>query len=144
MANGAPAPLLYAASGQINLVLPFGLTGDKVHLELYRNALLVTQFDELLIPQHAGAFATGTPILGSLAPLNQNGTVNSDSNPAAPGTIVSIFVIGLGVMTPQLPDGAAPAVAANTPVMPAYVYVNSQRAEVLYIGNAPTLVQGVV
>ncbi len=144
LANGASAPLLFASPGQINLVLPFGLTGDKAHLELYRDNRLMAEFDVLLVPQHWGAFAAGTPISGPLAALNQNGTVNSDSNPALPGSIVSIFVTGLGVMTPQLPDGAAPPLAANTPVMPTYVYVNEQRAEVLYVGNAPTLVQGVV
>ena len=70
--------------------------------------------------------------------------MNGTSNPAAPGSIVSIFATGLGVMTPQLPDGAVAAVPVNTPVLPAQVLVNQQPAEVLYIGNAPALVQGVV
>lgn len=144
LADGAPAPLLYAASGQINLVLPFGVTGDQVHLGLYRNGSLVTAFDELLIPQHPGAFATGTPLTGPLAALNQDGSANGGSNPAAPGSIVSIFATGLGVMTPQLPDGAVPAAPVNTPVLPIQVFVNQQQADVLYIGNAPTLVEGVV
>jgi uncharacterized protein (TIGR03437 family) len=144
LANGAPAPLLYAASGQINLVLPFGVTGDKVHLELYRNGSLVTQFDKLLLPQHPGVFATGALLNGPLAALNQDGSVNSSSNPAAPGSIVSIFATGLGVMAPQLPDGAVPTAPVNTPVLPIQVLVNQQPVEVLYIGNAPTLVEGVV
>ena len=144
LANGAPAPLLYAASGQINLVLPFGVTGDKVHLELYRNGSLVTQFDKPLVPQHPGVFATGAVLNGPLAALNQDGSANGGPNPAAPGSIVSIFATGLGVMTPQLPDGALPAAPVNTPVLPIQVLVNQQQADILYIGNAPTLVQGVV
>jgi len=144
LANGAPAPLLYAASGQINLVLPFGVTGDEVHLELYRSGSLVTQFDKLLLPQHPGIFATGALLNGPLAALNQDGSANGGSNPAAPGSIVSIFATGLGVMTPQLPDGAVPAAPVNTPVLPILALVNQQQAQVLYIGNAPTLVEGVV
>jgi uncharacterized protein (TIGR03437 family) len=131
LADGAPAPLLYAASGQINLVLPFGVTGNKVHLELYRNGSLVTQFDKLLLPQHPGVFATGALLNGPLAALNQDGSVNSSSNPAVPG---------LGVMAPQLPDGALPTAPVNTPVLPIQVLVNQQPVEILYIGNAPTAV----
>lgn len=130
--------MLYAAPSQINLVLPFGVTGDQVHLELYRNGSLVTQFDKLLLPQHPGVFATGALLNGPLAALNQDGSVNSGSNPAVPGSIVSIFATGLGVMTPQLPDGAVPAAPVNKPVLPIQVYVNQQQADVLYIGNAPT------
>jgi uncharacterized protein (TIGR03437 family) len=76
--------------------------------------------------------------------LNQDGSANGGPNPAAPGSIVSIFATGLGVMTPQLPDGALPAAPVNTPVLPIQVLVNQQQADILYIGNAPTLVQGVV
>jgi hypothetical protein len=47
-------------------------------------------------------------------------------------------------MAPQLPDGAVPTAPVNTPVLPIQVLVNQQPVEVLYIGNAPTLVEGVV
>lgn len=144
LANGLPAPLLYVASSQINLVMPFGASGDRVHMELYQGASLVTQFDKFLSPRHPGIFAVGEPLIGQLAALNQDGSVNSSSNPAGPGSIVSIFLTGLGVMTPQLPDGAAPPVPVNTTVVVPQIYVNGQLAELLYIGNAPTLVQGLV
>ena len=144
LANGLPAPLLFAGSGQINLVMPFGVSGDKVHMELYRGASLVTQFDKLLSPQHGAVFASGTPLIGQLAALNQDGSVNSSSNPASPGSVISIFATGLGVMTPQLPDGAAPPTPVNTTVILPQISVNRESAELLYVGNAPTLVQGVV
>jgi uncharacterized protein (TIGR03437 family) len=144
LANGAPAPLLYASSGQINLVLPFGITGDKAHLELYRSGSLTTPLDKRLVPQHPGIFTTGARLNGPLAALNQDGSLNGGLNPAVPGSIVSIFATGLGPMTPQLPDGAVPAAPVNQPVLPILVYVNQQQAQVLYIGNAPTLAEGVV
>jgi uncharacterized protein (TIGR03437 family) len=144
LANGLPAPLIYAASSQINLVMPFGASGDKVHIELYHGTSLMTQFDKFLSPQHGGVFAVGTPLIGQLAALNQNGSVNSSSNPAASGSIISIFATGLGAMTPQLPDGAVSSVAVNTTVIVPQISVNRQPSELLYVGNAPTLVQGVV
>jgi uncharacterized protein (TIGR03437 family) len=40
------------------------------------------------------------------AALNQDGTINSASNPAAPNSIVSIWATGLGRITPAQPDGS--------------------------------------
>ncbi len=143
-ANGLPAPLLYAEAGQINLVTPFALSGDRVQFEIGRDGKEIAAFSVFLRPRHAGAFtATGEPF-GQLAALNQDGSVNSASNPASPGSIVSVFVTGLGAMTPQLPDGAVAMQIANTPAVKPAVAVNSQAAEVLYMGNAPGLVQGIV
>ena len=39
------------------------------------------------------------------AALNQDGTINSADNPAAPGSIVSIFATGLGPISPAQADG---------------------------------------
>jgi len=144
LANGLPAPLLYASASQINLVLPFGLSGDMAHVELYRDGSLVAQFDKTLAPQHGGMFATGAPLIGQLAALNQDGSVNSATNSAAPGTIISVFVTGLGTMTPQLADGAAAPLPVNTPVVTPQILVNGQPSGLTYAGNAPGLVQGLV
>ena len=40
------------------------------------------------------------------AALNQDGTVNSPDNPAARGSVVSLFATGLGPFVPALPDNA--------------------------------------
>ena len=143
-ANGLPVPLLYAESGQINMVTPFALSGDRVRFEIVRDGRVLAAFSVFQQARHAGAFtADGVPF-GQLAALNQDGSVNSASNPASPGSILSVFATGLGAMTPQLPDGAVAMQIANTPVVKPAITVNGQSAEVLYIGNAPGLVQGIV
>ena len=143
-ANGIPAPLLYAAPNQINFIVPFSVSGSAVHFELRRNGTLLSTFVQVLAPQEAGAFTAGTPSVSPLAALNQDGSLNSASNPAAPGSIVTIFVTGMGAMVPALPDGSSPSLPANVPALQPEVAVETQAAEVLYMGNAPTLVQGVV
>jgi uncharacterized protein (TIGR03437 family) len=47
--------------------------------------------------------------------VNQDGTVNSQQNPAAAGSIVSLFVTGLGSVTPSVPDGAITPVPIPSP-----------------------------
>ena len=143
-ANGLPAPVLYADSGQINIVTPFSLSGDRIQFEIVRDGKQIATFWTYRQSQHAGAFtASGVPF-GQLAALNQDGSVNSALNGAAPGTVVSVFATGLGAMVPQLPDGAVAMQIANTPAVQPSVTVNNQSAEILYMGNAPGLVQGIV
>jgi uncharacterized protein (TIGR03437 family) len=126
------------------MVMPFALSGDRAQFEIVRDGKSIAAFSVAQAARHAGAFtAAGVPF-GQLAALNQDGSVNSASNPASAGSIVSIFTTGLGAMTPQLPDGAVAMQIANTPVVEPTITVNGQPAEVLYIGNAPGLVQGIV
>src|ERR1039457_7164223 len=86
-------------------------------------------------------YSTGT---GQLAVLNQDGSVNSAANPAGPGTAVALFATGLGAMAPLPVDGSRPSQAINQPVAYYQALVNGQAAAIEYIGNAPTLVEGVV
>jgi uncharacterized protein (TIGR03437 family) len=87
------------------------------------------------------------------AALNQDGTVNSAANPAAPGSIVSIFATGLGPMTPPQSDGSIviPPLPINT--IPIQVYGEpaslsplppaSVPLPIQYAGQAPYRVAGV-
>jgi uncharacterized protein (TIGR03437 family) len=147
-AGGLPAPILYAGPNQINLVLPFGLKPASpygaVRMEVLRDGAPIASFDKLLADTDPGAFSAGGSGLSFLAALNQNGSVNSPANPAAAGEAVSIFVTGLGVETPQPTDGARPPLPATKPVLEATAYVGLQPADIEYIGNAPTLVEGLV
>jgi uncharacterized protein (TIGR03437 family) len=106
--KGTPAPILYAAPGQINLVAPFSLPPDTVHIELRRNGALLLAFDRAVTSTHPAFFTNNGLRFGPLAALNQDGTVNSADTPASPGSIVSIFATGLGAMTPAAVDGSIP------------------------------------
>ena len=77
------------------------------------------------------------------AKLNQDGTVNSASNHATLGTIVSMFATGFGGMAPQPRDGQLITGALPKLTAPVQVLYASQPLEVTYAGPAPTLVAGV-
>jgi hypothetical protein len=53
--------------------------------------------------------------------LNQDGSVNSATNPAAPGSIVAVFANGLGSITPEQADGALINLPLPNNVFPATV-----------------------
>jgi uncharacterized protein (TIGR03437 family) len=76
--------------------------------------------------------------------LNQDGTLNSSTNPAARGSIVSLYGTGLGAEVPQLPDGyLAISTPYSSPVLSPSVTIGGQNATILYAGDAPTLPTGV-
>jgi uncharacterized protein (TIGR03437 family) len=141
LADGQPVPLLYASSGQINLIAPFALVPDAVcRLQVRRNGVVIASYDALVSAIHLRLFTIDGSAAGPLAALNQDGSVNTAANPAAPGSIVSVFGTGLGAMTPTPIDGSRPLSISNHPV----ASVQSNTGAILYSGNAPGLVEGVV
>ncbi len=81
---------------------------------------------------------------GSTAALNQDGSVNSASNPAKAGSTVSIWATGLPAPYPLGPDGAIAVSALNTcncEIAPATY--NPPQVLVTYAGNAPGMFFGI-
>jgi len=145
--GGLPAPLLFAAPDQINLIAPFGISDkSKARIEISRDGAILSAFDYAVEPTKVGLFTSNGLGSGQLAALNQDGSVNSATNMASPGEVVTLFGTGFGAMTPQPVDGSLPPGATSQPVSRVTVSVGDygQLAEVVYVGNAPTLVQGVV
>jgi uncharacterized protein (TIGR03437 family) len=89
--NGVLAPLLYASSTQINAQVPFVLTDPD-------NAAITINSVSSSIPVFRASVDQAIPGIfnnaGFAAALNQDGTLNSMTNPAKVGSIVSIWVTG--------------------------------------------------
>lgn len=90
--NDTPAPLTYASTTQINAVDSADLLdAPVVTVKVINNGVTVAQ---ITLPQAAnrpGIFRNGA----GAAALNQDGTINSASNPAKSGSIVSIWATGV-------------------------------------------------
>jgi uncharacterized protein (TIGR03437 family) len=56
---------------------------------------------------------------------NQDGTVNSASNPAALGSTVTLYVTGMGAAQPQVPPGAVAKTATGTPDTAVYWFTSA-------------------
>ena len=139
--DGAPAPLLYVSSGQINAVVPFSVAGKSTVL-MQVSAPGGAAYS-VTLPVSAVAPAVFEIGSGQGAILNEDLSLNSANNPAARGSYVSIYATGAGVLSPALPDGAL--VQANnlpTSVASISVTIGGQAATVTYHGGAPGLVAG--
>jgi uncharacterized protein (TIGR03437 family) len=74
---------------------------------------------------------------------NQDSTVNGPSNAAAVGSVISIYATGAGQLAPAVPTGSVPP-GQTAQALPVTVIIGGVQAQVLYAGNAPTLVAGVL
>ena len=144
--DGIAAPLVYVSSGQVNAIVPYAVTG-RVTVAVQIEYLGVRSAPiQLRVVDSAPAIftipATGS---GQGAILNQNGTVNNFSNPAAKGSVVVIYMTGEGQTNPGGADGTITGTAIlKRPQLPVTVTVGGIPAAVQYAGAAPFIVSGVM
>jgi uncharacterized protein (TIGR03437 family) len=135
--NDAPAPLLYVSPGQINYQAPWSLQpGAVARVEVVRASAGQTL---------AGGTLFGAPAAaGIFGVLNQDGSINAPSNPAARGSLVQIFATGQGMVTRPPADGfpAPAAPLAETPARPLVTIGTSSERDVMadFSGLAPGFV----
>ncbi len=135
--NGAPTPILYWSEQQINTIAPFtGLSEDSPATITVRTP--------------TGTAARSTPVGRGLieifpgAILNQDGTLNTPTNPAPAGSIIILYGTGLGRLniTPTLGSIAPLTPPFARPLLAVSATFNGRPAEVLYAGQAPGLIYG--
>jgi uncharacterized protein (TIGR03437 family) len=114
--NGIPAPLLYAADGQINALVPYEIAGaQQVMVSITSSSGSTTAGPLQVVAAQPSLFAV----------LNPDGSVNSYLNPSPQGAPVTFLVSGAGVLNPATPDGtiaSSPAPAPASPVSVNFTY----------------------
>ena len=125
MFNGAPAPLYYVSPTQINFQVPMSApTSNTADLEvvqastgrLYASAQIPMNVASpgLFLVQNSGA--TRQAIV-----VNADGSLNSPTNPAKRGSVITIYATGQGYIPNAPPDGSLPQGLVTTPVNPRVV-----------------------
>jgi uncharacterized protein (TIGR03437 family) len=127
VANQTPAPLLYVSEQQINFQAPYEIAGStQTNLTVtYTDANGNSVSDARPVQVAASnpvAFLSQPSIVNQTFPLtlNADGTVNSHTNPAAAGSVVTIFLNGLGLTSPPPVTGMVttnPSTPLNLPLV---------------------------
>ncbi len=149
--DGRPAALLYVHERQINAVIPFETPPGTAVVTVERNRVR-SDPGSTTVERAAPALFTVPDSQGQAAALNQDATLNSASNPAPRGSVISVFGTGFGAMAPQ------PGSFSLTPLTPPWPEVAERMEayiaapveggaagmEILYAGAAPGLAPGTV
>ncbi len=134
--NGTKAPIYFVSAGQINCLVPFGITGSTASIVVNNG----TASNTVTVPVAAtapGIYSLDQTGTGAGAIEHANGSVVNSTNPATPGETVVIYLTGMGAVTPSIADGtASTGNPLNGSVKP-IVYVADQQAAVLFSGLAP-------
>ena len=143
--DGVPSPMIFAAAGQIDAVVPFGLTAETTQLQVQYQGQVSESFPVPVAPAQIGIFSADASGTGQAVALNQDGSTNSPDNSAAPGSVITLWATGAGQLSPDGIDGAV--VGADIlprPLLPVAAVIGGQPAEVVYAGGAPGMVEGVI
>ena len=143
--DGTPAPMIYAGPNQVSAVVPFTLTNPTTEVQVVNQGMASAAFPMSVIAATPAIFTADSSGGGQAAALNQDYSLNSDSNPAAAGSIVLLYATGAGQMTPAQADGSVTGYDnLPQPVLPVKVSIGGVPAQVLYAGAAPGMVAGVM
>jgi uncharacterized protein (TIGR03437 family) len=143
--NGTPGAITAGAANQINVFVPYAVTGASVSIVVDVDGTQSLPVSVPLAPSAIGLYSANGTGSGQGAIVNQDGSINGSANPAVPGSVVSLYGTGEGSISPSLPDGA---LVLSTPLSkplaaPITAAIGSSSATVLYAGSAPTLSAGV-
>jgi uncharacterized protein (TIGR03437 family) len=139
--DGIPGPIIYALSSQTSVMVPYELSGrSTVSVVVEYQGVQSPSVAYNLVLTAPGIYSQNAEGVGPGAILNQDYSINLPDNPAAKGSVVSVYMTGEGY-TPGAVDGAI-ATGALSPVLPVSATVGGITATVLYAGTSPGIVTG--
>jgi uncharacterized protein (TIGR03437 family) len=144
--DGQPAPVLYAQSRQVNALAPIELSGKtQTNITVaYNNLTLGSIAASVSAFGSPGIFRFQPGASSQAAAMNQDGTLNSPSNPAARGSVVAVWGTGFGITDPPCATGSLNAPGpVNLAVGLSAELFDGRVVPAQYAGGAPALLCGV-
>jgi len=140
-----PAPLYFVSPGQINFYVPMRLEPGTLSTFIVQRKssseiLASGVFD--IAPATPSFFTTTQNGQGQIAALNEDGTVNTNTNGIDRGKVIQLYATGQGFVPNAPPDGTPASGLLRTPEPPRVIIGSSfvPDANVEYSGLAPGFV----
>jgi uncharacterized protein (TIGR03437 family) len=136
--NDTLAPIALVSSNQLNVLVPYAVTGTAATLVVTAGGTASNSVTVPLAASAPGVFSQDSSGTGIGAILHANNSKVTAASPAKRGETISIYLTGLGAVEPPVPDGTAGGSnPTSKTVSPVAVYLNGQKATVVYSGLAP-------
>ena len=120
MFNGIAAPLLYVSTGQINAIVPYGVTGNTANVVVARQQQISVPLQANILSSHPGLFTLSQTGSGPIAASNQTGILNSSTNAAPSGSVIVMYGTGMGALSPSCQDGR---IATSSPLQLSLIHI---------------------
>jgi uncharacterized protein (TIGR03437 family) len=109
--DGTPCPIYYVSATQLAVVVPYELASNTTglaNIQVTNNSVQSNIVQMYTTDAAPGSFSQGASGIGYAAAVHAaTGQLLTQANPAQPGEYISLFLTGLGTVTPTVPDGAA-------------------------------------
>jgi uncharacterized protein (TIGR03437 family) len=133
--DGIQATLLYVTPTQLGATTPYAISAATTSLVIKSQGQSSAPVAIPVVSATPAIFTTDASGKGQGAILNQDSSINSATNAAAPGSVVVLYGTGGGSLTNDSPARLA---------LPVSVTIGDVDAPVLYAGIAPGLVSGAI
>jgi uncharacterized protein (TIGR03437 family) len=143
--DGTAAPLVYVSSTAVAAIVPYDVAGNtSTSVVVQAGTAKSTAVQIPVVDAEPGLFTANASGTGQAAALNQDGSLNSTSNPAQAGDIIVLWGTGEGLVSPLPANGAIAGVPAPKPLLQITVTIGGIDAQVLYAAGAPDETAGVI
>ena len=133
--NGIAAPLLYVSSGQINIQIPYEVEPGPATATVLANGSQSNDFSFDVYSAAPGIFESADQ---DSITQNSDGSVNTRNNPAAPGSIVVIYLTGIGPLDNPIATGQiSPSSPLSRADLSYSATVGGQPAQIDFLGLTP-------
>ncbi len=139
LVNGRLAPIYFVSPLQVNFQVPFETEPGLATVSITANGLPTS-----IAWVQVAAAAPGILIYGNNRAVAQNSldsSLNTQANPAAGGTFLTVYLTGIGTLDHPVPNGqAAPPTPLSRASSPYSAAVGNQLANVTFLGLTPGFV----
>jgi len=135
--NGTEAPLTFVSPNQINAQMPSAVQTGQASVVVRVSGSVSASVNVTINATAPGIFTNSD---GQAAALNSSGTPNQPTNPAPPGSIVSIFFTGSGAASVIPEDGVGAPSPPALLTAPVTATIGGMPAQIQFAGLAPSWV----
>ena len=139
--NDIPAPIYYVTPTQVSAIVPYAVTTGIAKVQVFNDNVPSNTVTAWIATTAPGVLTQSQNGLGYGDVVHLDGTLVNAKSPAQIGETVSVFLTGLGAVSPTIADGAAGPTEplATTPKGAIAAYIGGVPATVGYAGLAPQL-----
>lgn len=144
LVNGIPSPLTFVSDRQVNAVIPYEVENvSEAAIAIELNGRRSNARTYPVVPANPGIFTIDASGQNQAAALNQDGTTNTEANPAGRGEDIVIYATGEGQTSPP---ARTASVTTGTFLAREEVAVlaGGRPCAVRFAGAAPSFVAGVL
>jgi uncharacterized protein (TIGR03437 family) len=133
--NGVAAPLYYASPTQINAQMPFEIAVGPATLVVTTAA---SASPDVMVQVNAAAPGLFASVSNHALVQNQDGSIDTPQNPAAPGTYIVVWFTGGGPVDNPVPTGYAASLTVLSPLTSnVTATIGATPVTVIFAGLAP-------